>query len=185
MKKLMYFLIAILVLSSCSSTKVTSDQVSNVEFKDYQTYKISHVPNKNGETINPINMQRVDKAIQNELADRDLVVSDDPSMQIVWGFGVDVQKSYSTNTNYCRHGGAGFRGRYGGYGMASSQSDTQEYDTSTGKLQIAVIDTRTEEVVWIGTAEDDFKGKSKKVEEKITEVIGKVFDEFPVSKHQS
>lgn len=185
MRKLAIIISVVLLLSSCSSTKITTDQVSNIDYSKYDTYTVAQVPNINGQQhINAINAQRVQNAIQNELSQRQLLLSEDPKLQIVWGFDVDVHKSYTTNTNHYRNGGVGRRGR-GGYGMATSHSDTQEYDNTTGVLQVAVIDTSSEEVIWIGTAEDNFKGNNKKAEEKINGVLEKVFEEFPIDKTQS
>ncbi len=69
--------------------------------------------------------------------------------------------------------------------MANSNSDTQPYETAKGVLQIALVDTESDEVIWIRTAEDEFKGKNKKAEEKINVVIANVFKEFPIDRSQS
>ncbi|MCU4174862.1 DUF4136 domain-containing protein [Carboxylicivirga sp. N1Y90] len=182
MKNLTIIIAVIGLLTSCSSTKVSSDQVSNADFNAFTSYAIKQVEGTN-ESINPINTKRIENAIVNETEQRGLIQEKEAELEIVWGFGIDVQKSYSTNTNHYRTGGVGFR--RGGYGMANSQSDTQEYTTATGVLQIAVVDTETDEVLWIGTAEDEFKGKNKKAEEKINAVIAKVFEEFPIDRTQS
>ena len=58
----------------------------------------------------------------------------------------------------------------------------QKYVTKNGELQIALIDTTTEQVLWVVSATDTIKGKSKKAEEKIDKIIEKVFEDFPVEK---
>lgn len=183
MRKIATMIVSLVLLTSCSSTKITTDQLSNINFTGYETYKVSQL-NTETSRMNPINTQRVQSAIKGELASRELSYSEEANINIVWGFDIDIQKSYSTNTNYYRTGGVGFRGRYG-YGSANSYSDTQEYETTTGTLQIAVIDNSSEEVIWIGIAQEDFKGNSKKAEEKINKIISEIFEEFPIDKHQS
>ncbi len=186
MKKLSILIVTVGLLASCSSTKVTSDQASNANFSAYTTYALKEINTEDGkELVNPINRQRIEKAIENETCQRGLVSANEAELEIIWGFDVDIQRNYSTNTNYYRSGGVGFRGRYGGYGMANSHSDTQQYETAKGVLQIALVDTESDEVIWIGTAEDEFKGKNKKAEEKINGVIAKVFKEFPIDRSQS
>lgn len=183
MKKLM-LLSAICILASCSSTKVTSDQASNTNFSNYSTFELVQQTNGANHSVNAINAKRVEDAIQYESRMRGLSESEEADLQIVWGVGFDTQTSYSTQTNHYRNG-AGFRPRYGGMGSASSYSDTQEYTSTSGILQIALVDKSTEEVLWIGTATDEFKGNNKKAEEKINKVIAKVFEEFPISKYRS
>lgn len=185
MKKITLLLTAIAVLASCSSTKVVSDQSRNANFSSFKTYEVVYQSGENSSEINALNVQRVEDAIQYESRIRGLQEAEDADLLIVWGVGLETQRNYTTDTNYYTTGRYGFRGRYGGYGMASSTSDSQEYTTTNGTLQIAVIDKATEEVLWIGTAQDEIRGKTKKAEKKINEVIAKVFEEFPIDKYRS
>ncbi|WP_430815930.1 DUF4136 domain-containing protein [Carboxylicivirga sp. RSCT41] len=185
MKKIIGLFAVIAFLASCSSTKVTTDQARNANFSSFSTFEVVYQTGTNGSQINALNVQRVEEAIQYESQIRGLKQAEEAELIIVWGVGLETQRNYTTNTNYYAPGRYGVRGRYGGYGMASSTSDSQEYTTTNGKLQIAVVDRETEEVLWIGTAQDQIKGNSKKAEKKINEVIAKVFEEFPISKYRS
>lgn len=185
MKKVFVLLTAVTILASCSSTKVTSDQARNANFSSFSTFEIVHQAGENTSSINGLNIQRVEDAIKYESRLRGLEKAEEADLIIVWGVGLETQRNYSTNTNYYSSGRYGARGRYRGYGTASSNSDSQEYTTTNGTLQIAVIDKVSEEVIWIGTAQDEIKGKSKKAEKKINEVIAKVFEEFPIDKYRS
>lgn len=182
MKKLVAFVAAIAFLASCSSTKIMTDSVNDADLSDYQTVKIEFQNTQGPEQINAINAQRVENAIKNETQARGLAEVDDAELKIVWGVGVDIQRNYSTHSTYHSHGGYGYRRGYGGYSHGSGHSNTSEYITKNGTFQIALIDTQTEQVVWLGTASDAIKGKSKKADEKINEIIEKVFEEFPIQK---
>ena len=57
-----------------------------------------------------------------------------PDIILLWSVNVDMQRSYSTHTNYSGGGYMGYRGRYGGYGMGSSYSTTQVHDAIIGVL---------------------------------------------------
>lgn len=185
MKKLLVFVAVIMgvaFLSSCSSTKIVTDSVGNVDFSDYQTVRIEYQPNEGAQQINAINASRVENALQNEVKKRGLAEVEEADLRIVWGVGIDIQRNYSTHSTYHGHGGYGYR-RYGGYSHGSSHSTTQEYTTTTGTFQVALIDARTDQVLWLGTASDAIKGKSKKADEKINEVVEKVFAEFPIQQY--
>ncbi len=185
MKKLLVIVAAVAgvaFLSSCSSTKIVTDSVSNVDFSNYQTVKIEHQPNQGAQQINAINASRVENAIKNEANKRGLAEVEDADLILVWGVGIDIQTNYSTQSTYHSYGGYGLR-RYRGIDHGSGYSTTQEYTTRTGVLQVALIDSKTEQVVWLGTATDAIKGNNKKADEKINQIIEKVFNEFPIQQY--
>ena len=184
MKKLLVFVAAVALFASCSSTKIVTDSVRNVDLSAYQTVKIEYQPNDGAQHINAINAQRVESAIQKETMERGLAEVDEAELRIVWGVGVELQRNYSTNSTYYSHGGYGHRGRYGGYSHGSGHSNTSEYITKNGTFQVALIDSATDQVIWLGTASDAIKGKSKKADEKISVIIEKVFEEFPIVKNE-
>ncbi|MDX8337901.1 DUF4136 domain-containing protein [Draconibacterium sp. IB214405] len=181
MKKLLVFAAAISLLASCSSTKILTDSVSDVDFSVYQTVKIEYQPNEGPQHINPINAQRVENAIQEQIKDRGLSEAEEADLKIVWGVGIDIQTNYSTNSTFYGSRGYGYR-RFGGYGHGSGYSTTQEYTTKTGVLQVALIDSSTDQVLWLGSASDNINGNNKKADEKIKTVIEKVFEAFPIGK---
>lgn len=185
MRRLSFLLAVIGILSSCSSTKVTSDQARNANFSSFRTFEMVYQSELDDVQVNGLNAQRVESAIRYEGRVRGLEPAEDAELLIVWGLGVEPQRNYTTSTNYYATGNYGRRGRVGGYGMATSQSDSQEYITNNGTLRITVIDKVTEEVIWIGIAQDELKGKTKDAEKKINKIIEKVFKDFPIEKYRS
>ena len=182
MKKLLVFVAAVLILASCS-IKIQTDKASDIDLSGYETIKIEYQPNKGSQQISAINAQRVENAIQKQTQARGLYEDEDADLRIVWGVGMDIQRNYTTYSTYHHHGGYGYRGRYGGYGSGSGHSDMREYTTTNGTFQIALIDSKTEEFLWITTVSGEIKGKVKKADQKIDKLMEKVFDEFPVEKY--
>lgn len=137
MKKLLVIAAAGAFFVSCSSTKIVTDSVSNLDLSGYETVKIEYQPNEGQQQINAINAQRVENAIQMQTQARGLSEAEDADLRIVWGVGIDIHRNYSTYSTYHNHGGYGYRGRYGGYGFGSGHSNTTEYTTTTGTFQVA------------------------------------------------
>lgn len=183
MKKLLVFVAAVSLLASCTSTKIVTDSVNNVDFSAYKTVKIEYQPNEGSQQIDPINAQRIESAIQKQTQERGLSEAKEADVKIVWGVGIDIQKNYSTNSTYYGNRGYGYRGRIGGYGYGSGYSTTHEYTTRTGTFQVALIDSSTDQVIWLGSASENINGNKKKADEKINIIIEKVFKEFPIKKH--
>ncbi|MBK3516744.1 DUF4136 domain-containing protein [Carboxylicivirga marina] len=187
MKKLLTLIVIGIIAFSCSSIKYTSDQMSGVNFVQYNSYKVVHFVNEDDLAnqkfiVNQMNKQRVEAAIDQQAKMRGLVGDEDPDMLILWAVGIDIQKSYETHTTYTGGPYMGYRGRYGGYGMgmASSYSSTDEYQTEIGKLRIAVIDPKTKDMLWIGTAEGEREGNVKDPDGRINEIVGKIFEQYPI-----
>ncbi|WP_430815925.1 DUF4136 domain-containing protein [Carboxylicivirga sp. RSCT41] len=185
MKKLTVLIASIFILASCSSTKVSSDQVKNANFSFFSTFEIVYQSDENSPQVNALNIQRIEDAIGYESRMRGLTESDDADLMIVWAVDAEVHCNFSTNTNYYTTGRYGIRGRCNGYGMASSTGDSREYTSTTGTLQLVLINKNSNEIIWIGTAQDELKGKIKNVDKRINKVIAKVFDEFPIEKYRS
>ena len=183
MKKLIVFVTGLVFFASCTSTKIVTDSVGGVDFSNYQTVSIEYHTNNGEQPITPINVQRVEKALKEETKARGFSKAEDADLILAWGVGVEIQRNYSTHSTYSHHGGYGYRGRYGGFSTGSGHSNTTEYTTKNGTFQVALIDAKTNQVLWIGTASDTIKGKSKKAEEKIHLIVEKVFEEFPVEKY--
>lgn len=182
MKKLTVLVLGIVVMSSCSTMKIMTDSVDGVDMSAYKTIKIEYQTTEDAPQISPINVGRVDEALQKETQTRGLSIAEESDLILVWGVGIDFQRNYSTHSHYHGHGGYGYRRGYGGFNSGSGYSNTTEYTTKNGELQIALIDTTTDQVLWLVSATDTIKGKSKKAEEKIDQIIEKVFEDFPMEK---
>ena len=177
-------MLLILVVASCSGIKVTSDSDKS-DLSEYKTFKVVQFVNEEDLEAkkfptNELNKKRVENAITSEAGLKNMSENSDPDIIMLWSVNVDMQRSYSTHTNYNGGGYMGYRGRYGGYGMGSSYSTTQVHDAIIGVLSVAAIDAKTKELLWLGTGEKEINRTSEKAEENINKVIAKIFEKYPM-----
>ena len=193
--KFVSVLILALLSTSCSSLKVTSDYSKDTDFTKYKTYKVVYFINdedleEKSFSINDINKERIEKAVSNEAELKGLIHSDTPDAIFLYAINIDMEKSYESHTNYSggaymgyggrRYGRYGYRGT--SYGMGTSTTTTQEVDKKVGKLRIAMVDTKTEKMIWIGTAKDEIKGEPKDAAKNIGNAISKIMYKLPIKK---
>ena len=178
-------ILLVMLFTSCAGIKVTSDS-SGADLSKYKSFKVVQFVNEEDLEAkkfptNELNKKRVENAISSQATLKNLDENSDADILLLWSVNVDLQRSYSTHTNYNGGGYMGYRGRYGGgYGMgSSSHSTTQVHDAIIGILSVAAIDAETEELLWLSRAEKEIKRDSKKAEENINKVIAKIFEEFP------
>ena len=191
MKKLGVLLTMVAVFASCSTLKVTSDYDGSVDFSKYKTYKVMHFANEEDMAtknfkINELNRKRVEKFVSEELDARGFAAAETPDVFFLYAVNIDMETSYSAHTTHMGGGHYGYRGSYyGGYGMSgyglggSSYTDVQENQYTMGRLRVSMIDAKTEQLLWTGSARDEIKGK-KNPEEKIAKVIARIMLEFPI-----
>lgn len=187
MKKLLVAVAILAIVAGCSSVKYTSDQMSNVDYSKFKTFEVVHFVNEEDLAnkkfnINQINKQRIEKALSNEMDQRGLAANEKPDLLVLWGVGIDIEKSYSTHTTYMGGGYMGYRGRYGGMGMATSHSNTTAYETMIGQLRVAFVDAITEEMLWIGKAEGVVRENTKDLDARVKEVVMRTLEQAPLMK---
>ncbi len=195
MKKTVLVLIVMLFSIACSSLKVTSDFNKDTDFTKYNTFKVLYFVNdkdyeEKSFSINDINKKRIEKAVSNEASLKGLEFNDNPDVIFLYAIDIDMKKSYESHTTYTggsymgyggrRYGRYGYRGA--SYGMGSSHTTTYEVDKKVGKLRIAMIDAKTQELIWMGTAVDEVKGDVEHADENIKEVISKIMYKLPIKK---
>lgn len=191
MKKLGVLLTMVAVFASCSTLKVTSDYDGSVDFSKYKTYKVMHFANEEDMAtknfkINELNRKRVEKFVSEELDARGFATAETPDVFFLYAVNIDMETSYSAHTTHMGGGYYGYRGSYyggygmGGYGMGGrSYTDVQENQYTMGRLRISMIDAKTEQLLWTGSARDEIKGK-KNPEQKIAKVVARIMLEFPI-----
>lgn len=177
-------IIMIFIITACSSIKVTSDS-GGADLTKYKSFKVVQFVNEEDLQAkkfptNELNKKRVENAISSQAILKNLNDNEDADILLLWSVNVDLQRSYSTHTNYNGGGYMGYRGRYGGgYGMGSSYSTTQVNDAIIGILSVAAIDAETEELLWLGTGQKEINRTSDKAEQNINKVVAKIFEKYP------
>ena len=195
MRKIFSVLAIVVFTVACSSMQVSSDYDKDVDFLQYKTYKVLYFINdkdleEKSFSINDINKKRIEGAISSEVRLRGLEYSENPDAIFLYAIEIDMEKSYESHTDYSggaymgyggkRYGRYGYRGA--SYGMGTSQTTTTEVDKKVGKLRVAMIDAKTEKLIWIGSAKEEVKGDVKNSEKNIKSVISKIMYKLPIKK---
>ncbi len=169
----------------CSTLKVATDYDREAKFSDYKTYRIiqNDIRDNNTELVfNELNRSRIERALENNLDLMGMNKSDQPDLFVSYSMGTEIRKNYNTSATHMDMGGP-WRGWYwGGVGMGSTHSTTQEYNTMEGQLAVSLIDAQSNKLLWYGVASKEISGNGKNAEKKINEAIEKIFRTFPMDK---
>jgi hypothetical protein len=175
-KKLPILLLALIVLSSCSSIKVAADYDNKANFNDYKTFAFFKTGIDKAE-INDLDKRRILYAIEAELLAKGFTKSENPDL-LVSIFTKSRQKVNVYNNGYGAYG----YGRYG-YGWGWSPYYYNNYSsvsTSTeGMLYIDLIDAKKKELVWQGLGTGYLSQRMDKKEERIKEFVSKIMEKYP------
>lgn len=149
---------------ACSSMNVRSDYDRTVDFRRYRSY--DWLPGPGGEAVTTMDDRRIKQAVNVNLLEKGLQINQDaPDLFVTYHTGqqnpVQVQQRGYT---------------YGAWGgnVASNRHDV-------GTLIIDLIDARTNELIWRGTATDsvDPNWKPEKIEQVINEAVKKLLKDYP------
>ena len=116
--RLLPLLAIVLIASSCSTVRVTSDYDQSINFNEYKTYAF-YKPGIDKAEISDLEKRRILKAIENEMAAKGFTKSDNPTV-LISIFAKANKRVDVYRNNFCFGGGwgwgAGFRPRGGGGG---------------------------------------------------------------------
>ena len=200
MKISLSFLLLAFILSSCATSSVLVKKTEGIDFSQYKTYQVLAYVNKEDAlnkkiTISGANRALIEEAITESLTLRGMDTARQSDITLLYAVDIDMEKSYSRTTNYQAGGlyggayGNGYYsysgGYYGGYGYNGSTafSTVTEHNYEMGRLRLGMIDTKTGELVWLGSTSEQLKNKPNKTERQIQKVIRKIMMDFPISNH--
>lgn len=173
---------AALVATGCSSISVKQDFDTQADFVVYRTYAWIQQPTtaigsaKAAQQMNTLLDKRIKDAVNTQLAAKGMtLVAENPDALVIYHTGIDnkieVQDYGYTYPRY------GYGGWYGG-----GQVDVYEYNEGT--LIVDLIDAKSDQLVWRGTATKviDETASAQEREANLNEVIGKLFAQYPPQK---
>ena len=170
MKASLSLLLLLIVLSSCTSTKVYTDYASDVNFDEYESFAFYAIE-KSG--LSRLDEDRVYLAIKDTLTAKGLEEKLIPDFKI--NFYAEVFNQTS-NSNF----GVGIGGYNGSIGGSISPQNTQRNIA----LTIEFADGLTNNLFWQGVAEarfdENIKGKER--EEFFQMLVGKILEKYPPNK---
>lgn len=169
-------LLALLVLSSCTSVRVLTDYDKNANFNAYKTYAFYKTGIDKAQ-ISDLDKKRILHAIDGEMSARGFTKSENPDVLI--SIFTKEREQVDIYNNYWR-GGFGWGWNpyfYGGPGMYGNQVSTR----TEGSLYIDLIDAKDKQLVWQGKGVGSLY-QTKKIEKKearIKEFVSEILEAYP------
>jgi len=166
---------------SCSPTvKVTTDYDHAANFSEYKTFAVYDLKAQQGQ-VNQLNVDRVAKAIRNEMLAKGFTESSNPDLKVNAVSILKNKTQVTADTNFYGYGGM-YRpyGYWGGGAMMGGGSTTfNTYDYVDGSLVIDIVSTKTGKLVWQGIGNAEIDSKPDNPEQFINDAIKKILTDFP------
>ncbi|QBA64943.1 DUF4136 domain-containing protein [Muriicola soli] len=185
MKKKILFLLPLALLlmaSSCVSVRVIADYDRNADFNTYKTYAF-YKTGIDKAMISDLDKKRILRAIENEMANKGFVKSENPDL-LVSIFTkereqVDIYNNAGWGWGWGWGPGWGFWNPWmfgGGAGWGNNISTRTE-----GSLYIDLIDTKSKDLIWQGRGVGTLNNTSniEKKEERIREFVTEIMEKYP------
>jgi hypothetical protein len=161
--------IAFLFASGPLAQQVKTDYDRQANFADYKSYSWEQVKTKDA-----LDVDRIKNAVNAVLAAKGWTQADSGGdVSIV---AIEITREQQTlNTFYDGFGG-GWRWRgFGGFGEATTTTDTYK----VGTLIIDLFDTKTKKLLWRGSSTDTLSNNSDKNIKNLDKGVEKLFKNFP------
>ena len=164
----------ILLAGTASAQQVKTDYDRNANFTQYKTYSWEQVKTKD-----TLDVDRIKSAVNAALTAKGWTQV--PSGGDVSIIALEITQNQQTlNTFYDGFGGGwGWRrfggGGFGGFGDATTTTDTYQ----VGTLVVDLFDTKTQQLLWRGSASDTLSNNSNKNIKNLDNGVQKMFKQFP------
>jgi hypothetical protein len=164
----------ILLAGTASAQQVKTDYDRNANFTQYKTYSWEQVKTKD-----TLDVDRIKSAVNAALTAKGWTQV--PSGGDVSIIALEITQNQQTlNTLYDGFGGGwGWRrfggGGFGGFGDATTTTDTYQ----VGTLVVDLFDTKTQQLLWRGSASDTLSNNSNKNIKNLDNGVQKMFKQFP------
>ncbi|WP_343589714.1 DUF4136 domain-containing protein [Flavobacterium sp.] len=166
---------------SCSPTvKVTTDYDHAANFSEYKTFAVYDLKAQQGQ-VNQLNVDRVAKAIRNEMLAKGFTESSNPDLKVNAVSILKNKTQVTADSNFYGYGGM-YRpyGYWGGGAMMGGGTTTfNSYDYVDGSLIIDIVSAKTDKLVWQGIGNAEIDSKPDNPEQFINDAIKKILADFP------
>ena len=158
----------LVLLFACSSVSTNYDYDTSYDFAKLKTYRWADIPSQ--ADANPLVVQRVGAAVEAQLKAKGCAQADGAPDFLVATYVGRRTRIQVTDWGY----GYGPHARWYGGGL-----DVYEYEEGT--LIVDIVDARSKQLVWRGTATRiiDPEITPEERTERINEAVAKVFEDFP------
>ena len=180
MKKSLQVLTVFLFFAlAASAQKVGYNFDDEADFSKYKTYK--WVPIRDAEPVDDLTDRQVRSAIDVELSEKRLQLTEDDSPDLYVGYQVSIQQEKQINTLDSSWGYGPSWGRqwHGGWGAGTSTSTTSTI--SVGTFALDMYDRVDHKLVWRGVATRTLNPtlKPKKRQQRIEKGAAKLLKNYP------
>lgn len=186
-------ILTILLMVSCSSTKITWDYDKDADFANLKTYEYYGWADNSDKILNVIDKTRIEKSFSAQFTERGISYVKEGGDMIVALYIVTEQRQETTATTTGvsggMYGGYGYGGYYGygprwgygpswGYGTASTTVRTTNY--TDGTLIISVFDKKEQKLIWEGAATGTIDENPQNRDKNIPKVAADIMQYYPV-----
>ncbi|MEH6566576.1 MAG: DUF4136 domain-containing protein [Halopseudomonas sp.] len=183
MRRLFLLLPALLLLAACQGAAVQPDYDATRDFAQYRTWEfaepaVAYRPENDPRMSGELTSERVKASVANQMELRGLrppVAGQNPDLKVKTYLIVENRQDNVT-TSF-----GGYWGWGGGFwGGPSIQTQSVDYKELT--LQIDMLDSRDDKLVWRGSESDTLSERPQtpaKREEQINRLVGKILGSFP------
>ena len=186
--KLLPILMIAVIMSACSSIKVTTDYDKTVDFTQLKTFEYYGWAAESDKIINQLEKDRIEAAFGDEFKKRGLeYVESGGDMIVVLFIMTENKTQYNATTTGMGYGGYGGYYGYGpgwgwgpGMGMSMSSTTVSEYNYTVGTLVIDIYHAGDEKLIWesIGTKTVDDNPQTR--EKNLPKSIAAIMAPYPV-----
>ena len=190
MKKVNFLLlgIALMLLSSCATTKVKFDYDKSIDFTKFKTYEYYGWSENSDKILNQFDKDRIEKAFGQEFKKRDMKFVESNGDLVVTLYIVNEKKTETSATTTSMggaYGGYGYGGYYGygpgyGWGMGHSTTTYNTYDYNVGTLIIDVYDAKEKRLIWESIGSKTIDENPQTRDESIPKSVEAIMKPYPV-----
>lgn len=185
MKKIPLYLLVLMLISSCSTLKVSQEFDKSIDFTKYKTFSIHTWNDENSALINRFDQERLISALADQLKKRGYTqVNQDGDIEADIFLILDRKQSTTAYSSYYGGGywsgyGYGFGyGYYPGYGATNYQTEVYV----EGTLIVNLFDRTLKKLVWQGTGLGTIDQDPQTREKGIPKAMDQIFWKYPVRK---
>ncbi len=189
MKNLFLPLLGLLLLvSSCTSVKISNNWDKEVDFSTFKTYSLFPWDQQNDKVLNDYDKLTIAGAIKNEMNKRGYKHVEKNGELIISTFVIIEERTSYQAYNHHYGGWAGYGGGWGYYGGAGYYGYGAGYNTTVystdynqGTLIIDIFRLKDKRLVWQGIASGEVQEDLARRDKKLPMRIGQVFRRYPVA----
>ncbi|AZQ63654.1 DUF4136 domain-containing protein [Flammeovirga pectinis] len=163
------------VVTSCSSTKITTDYNPGTNFSQYTSFSILPWQAQNAK-INEFDRARVKNAVIENMQGLGYTYSENDTTADLQVGMVFTTKEKKSVTSY----NAGYGGWYGPYGMGATHYS--EYEYTEGTFVVDIFDTQAKKLLWEAAAVSTLSEKQESPvvrERNINRFVKSIFNKYP------